>query len=262
MFAGILGRSQALVADALNSLLDIVANTVVLFGIKIAERPPDKSHPYGHGNADNLAAIFVALVLFITGAYIGRESIHAIVHHDFQKPTYLATSAAALTILIKELLYWYTLKIGRKYKSPAVIANAYDHRSDVVVSIGVLIGIVVAQIKLPILDPIAGLWVAFFILKQGVKIIRENIQSLMVASPGVEIENEIKTFITGLNGVSRVAWVKGRVVGSRYFIDAAVKVRNDISVREGHDIAEEVTRSVRQSFADVRDILVHVEPDT
>jgi cation diffusion facilitator family transporter len=259
--AGIFGRSQALVADALNSLLDIVANAVVWFGINIAKKPPDKDHPYGHGNADNLAAVFVALVLFITGAYIGRESIHAIIYGEFTKPTYLATSAALFTIITKESLYRYTLKIGKKFKSSAVIANAYDHRSDVIVSLGTLVGIVIAQTGLPILDPIAGLWVAFFILKQGVKIIRENIQSLMVASPGAEIENEIKDYIAKLDGVCGVRWVKGRLIGPGYYIDVVVKVNNEISVKEGHDIASQVRRAVKKSFIDVIDVLVHIEPD-
>ncbi len=261
IFAGIFGRSQALIADALNSLLDIVANIVVWFGIRIAKKPPDKDHPYGHGNADNLAAIFVALVLFITGAYIGRESIHAIVQGEFTEPTFLATAAAAFTIIIKEILYRYTLKIGKKFKSPAVIANAYDHRSDVIVSLGTLVGIVIAQTKYPILDPIAGLWVAFFIFKQGVKVIRENIQTLMVASPGAGIENEIKNFIIDLEGVNGVRWIKGRLIGPSYYIDVVVKVSGDISVKKGHDIASQVKESVKKSFADVIDVLVHIEPD-
>jgi len=256
-----MGRSQALIADALNSLLDIVANIVVWFGIRIAKKPPDKDHPYGHGNADNLAAIFVALVLFITGAYIGRESIHAVIHGDFSKPTYLATAAALFTIIVKELLYRYTLGIGKKFKSPAVIAIAYDHRSDVVVSIGTLIGIVIAQTKYPILDPIAGLWVAFFILKQGVKVIRENIQTLMVASPGAVIENEIREFIIKLDGVKNVRSIKGRLIGTSFYIDAIVEVRGDISVKVGHDIASCVRNEVIKSFADVLDVLVHIEPD-
>lgn len=258
---GIFGRSQALVADALNSLLDIVANIVIWLGIHIAGKPPDRSHPYGHGNADNLAAIFVALVLFITGAYIGREAIHSIIRGHFETPTFLATGAALLTIIIKESLYRYTLRIGRKFKSSAVIANAYDHRSDVIVSAGTLVGIVVAQTTFPILDPIAGLWVAFFILKQGVKIIRENIHTLMVASPGMAFESEIRDFIATLVGVRRVVWIKGRMVGSGYFIDVAVRVDGNISVQHGHEIATDIQRAVRTRFADVLDTLVHIEPD-
>jgi cation diffusion facilitator family transporter len=261
MLAGFFGRSQALVADSLNSLLDIVANIIVWFGIRIAKKPPDEDHPYGHGNADNLAAIFVAIVLFVTGAYIGRESIHAIINGEFGKPTYLATAAAAFTIIVKELLYWYTLKVGKKFRSPAVIANAYDHRTDVIVSLGTLIGIVIAQTEYPILDPIAGLWVTFFILKQGVKIIRENIQTLMVSSPGAGIEDEIKKYIAGLEGVKGVRWIKGRLIGPSYYIDVVVEVRSDMSVKEGHDIASSVKHAVIKAFDDVIDVLVHIEPD-
>jgi cation diffusion facilitator family transporter len=260
MLAGIFGRSQALIADSLNSLLDIVANIVVWYGIRISKKPPDADHPYGHANADNLAAIFVAVVLFVTGAYIGRESIHTIISGEFGRPTYLATAAAAFTIIVKELLYWYTLKVGKKFKSPAVIAIAYDHRTDVVVSLGTLVGIIIAQTEYPILDPIAGLWVAFFILRQGIRIIRENIQTLMVSSPGPGIEDEIRKYIIGLDGVKGVRSIKGRVVGSNYYIDAIVEVRSDISVKEGHDIASSVREAVIGSFEDVIDVLVHIEP--
>lgn len=261
MVAGILGRSQALVADSLNSLLDIVANAVVWLGIRIANRPPDDEHPYGHGNADNLAAIFVAVVLVLTGGYIGFEAVHSIIDKNFQTPTYLATSAAALTILIKEILYHYTLRIGKRFKSPAVIANAYDHRSDVIVSAGALVGIVVAQLGYPVLDPLAGLWVAFFILKQGAKIIRENIPTLMVTSPGSKIETDIGNYIKNLDGVVSVVWIRGRAVGSSYYLDTAVNVNGNMSVKAGHDIASEIKRKVQQSFPDVADILVHIEPD-
>ncbi len=261
IIGGVVGRSQALVADALNSLLDIVANIVVWLGIRIASKPPDKDHPYGHGNADNLAAVFVALVLFVTGGYIGREALHSIINKEFTQPTYLATIVAAGTIIIKEALYRYTIAVGRKFKSPGVIANAYDHRSDVLVSLGTLIGIVVAQTKYPILDPIAGLWVAFFIIKQAVRIIRENLSTLMVSSPGGKFNAEIKKYIEKIGDVSSVKWIKSRKVGSGYYVDAAVRVRSDITVREGHDIATQVTIAVRGQFEDVMGILVHIEPE-
>ncbi len=260
--SGILGRSQALVADALNSLLDIVANIIVWFGIRLAKKPPDEDHPYGHGNADNLAAVLVALILFITGAYIGREAFHSIINKEFRSPTYVATAAAIITIIIKEVLYRYTINIGHKFKSPAVIANAYDHRSDVIVSIGTLIGIVIAQTKYPILDPIAGLWVAAFIVRQAVRIIRENYQTLMGVSPGSAYETKIQEFILGQDGVRGVVWIKGRTVGSKYFIDTAVQVDRNISVDAGHEIASHISRAVKSSFRDISGILVHIEPDS
>jgi cation diffusion facilitator family transporter len=262
MFAGIVGRSQALIADSLNSLLDIVANIAVWFGLKIAQKPADKEHPYGHGNADNIAAIFVGLVLVITGGYIGYEAFHAILDKRFSEPTYIATSAAVLTIVIKEILYRYTMRIGKKYRSPAVIANAYDHRSDVIVSAGALVGIILAQVGYPILDPLAGLWVAFFILKQATKIMRENLPTLMVTSPGVSMESEIAKFVSGLKGVIGVGWIRGRLVGASYYLDAAVCVSSKITVQEGHDIATDIKRAILESYPEVADILIHIEPES
>lgn len=261
MFAGIYGRSQALVADALNSLLDIVANIVVWFGINIAKRPPDKGHPYGHGNADTLAAVFVAMVLILTGGYIGHEAFNSITNQDFRAPTYLATIGALITIIIKELLYHYTLNIGKRFRSQAVIANAADHRSDVIVSLGTLIGIVIAQTKYPILDPIAGLWVAAFIIKQAVKIIRDNVHTLMVGLPETARQDEIKAFILNIEGVKNVRWIIGRQIGSDFHMDTAVTVKGDISVKDGHDIASRIKESVIKYFPEVVGLLVHIEPD-
>ena len=262
LFGGIVGRSQALVADALNSLLDIVANVVVWFGINIAKKPPDENHPYGHGNADTLSAIFVAMVLIITGGYIGHEAYDTIINQNFKTPTYLATIAALITIVIKSILYKYTLNIGRKYRSQAVIANAADHRTDVIVSIGTLVGIVVAQTKFPVLDPIAGLWVAFFILRQAVKIIRDNVHTLMVGSPEIARQNDIREFISNIDGVVNVKWIKGHMVGSDYHMDTAVNVKGAITVREGHDIAHKIKTLVIKEFPEVAGILVHIEPDS
>lgn len=260
LFGGIWGQSQALLADAVNSLLDIVANIVVWLGIRISERPPDRDHPYGHGNADNLAAIFVAVVLFITGAYIGREAFNTIIDKSYATPNEMATAAAIITIIIKLSLYKYTMKIGREYRSPAVIANAHDHRSDVLISLGALIGIVVAQIGYPILDPIAGLYIAFSIILQSVKILRENVGTLMVSSPGLAFEKELKEHISKIGEVKKVSWIKGRAVGSGYYIDAAVCVRGDLTVSQGHDIAHNIGASVKKAFPTILDVLVHIEP--
>jgi len=262
LVGGIWGRSQALLADALNSLLDIVANIVVWLGIKIAERPPDREHPYGHGNADNLAAIFVAIVLFITGAYIGREAFSTIIEKNYATPNIIATLAAIITILIKLSLYRFTVKIGREYRSPAVIANAQDHRSDVLISLGALIGIIVAQLGYPILDPIAGLYIAISILRQSVKILRENVGTLMVSSPGSDLEKELKEYISNLSEVQKVAWIKGRAVGSGYYIDAAICVRGDMTVSRGHEIAHDIGTAVKAAFPTILDVLVHIEPDS
>jgi cation diffusion facilitator family transporter len=141
------------------------------------------------------------------------------------------------------------------------MANAQDHRADVIVSIGTLVGIVVAQVRFPILDPIAGLWVAFFILKQAVKIIRDNIKTLMVSSPETDRQEEIKALILNIDGVKEVKWLKGRMVGSSLFMDTAVCVSGQITVRDGHDIARIVRKNVIDSFPEVIDILVHVEPE-
>ena len=145
LIGGFVGGSRALLADALNSLLDIVANAVVWIGIRVAKRPPDKHHHYGHGLANTLAALFVATLLVVTGIFIGVSAIHVIIDRDYSSPGALATVVAAFTIVVKETLYRITLRAGLKANSPAVIANACDHRADVYASTGALVGIVVAH---------------------------------------------------------------------------------------------------------------------
>lgn len=260
IIGGIWGRSQALLADALNSLLDIVANIVVWLGIKIADKPPDKDHPYGHGNADTLAAVFVAIVLFITGTYIGREALTSIIDKTYETPERIATFIAAFTILVKFTLFKFTDKVGREYRSPAVIANAADHKADALISLGALIGIVVAQSGYPVLDPIAGLYIAFSILMQSIRIIRENVGTLMVSSVEHDFEKELVDHIKTIEGVKSIAWIRGRALGSGYYIDAGVAVDGKMTVERSHEIAHQIEESVKSKFPTILDILVHIEP--
>ena len=199
-YGGFFGGSRALIADSLNSLLDIIANAAVWVGINLAKKPADEDHQYGHGNADVIAASFVAIIILVTGIYIGYDSIHVIVEGRYRVPRYYATVIAFLTIILKTVLFRYTKKVGLKSKSPAVLANAQDHKSDVYASSGALFGILVSQFGYPILDPIGGLWVSFFILRNAVNLIRDNIHTLMSGAPDIEtlaanVISEISTYL-------------------------------------------------------------------
>jgi cation diffusion facilitator family transporter len=257
---GILGRSSALLADALNSLLDMVANIVVWIGLAYAKRPADEGHPYGHGHADTIAALFVALLLVVTGVYIGVNAIHVIIDRDYKAPDKIATMIAAFTIVVKELLYQWTIRAGRRANSPAVIANAHDHRADVYASSGALIGIVVAQMGIPIFDPIAGFWIGLLILKNAVKLITENLHFLMGGAPDSSITRKIAETAGAHPGVEYVRKVKVRSAGSTFITDLKIMVNGELTVRKGHDIAADLKVALMKSIDNLQDVMIHVEP--
>ena len=260
IFGGFWGGSRALIADSLNSLLDLVANSAVWVGLKLAKKPADADHQYGHGNADVLAASFVAMVIMVTGIFIGFDSIHVIIDHDYKAPSYFATAVAGFTIILKQWLFVYTKKIGLKFKSPAVLANAQDHKSDVYASAGALLGIFFAQTGYPILDPIGGLWVAFFIMRNAVNLIRDNIHKLMSGAPSKEFLEKVIESISRIGEVRGVSGVKIRTLGAKLFVDLEITVDENLTVKEGHVIAHRVRDLLLGEFDDIIEVMVHIEP--
>jgi len=259
-FGGFFGGSRALIADCLNSFLDIVANSAVWIGLKLAKKPADVDHQYGHGNADVIAASFVAVVIFTTGIYIGYDSIHVIIDRDYGVPAYFATGVAAFTIIVKLVLFRYTENVGRKFKSAAVLANAQDHKSDVYASSGALFGIIVSQVGYPILDPIGGLWVSFFILKNAINLIQDNIHTLMSGAPDRELVERVQETVAHIKEVEGILTTRMRILGSRQFVDLEIFVDGNLSVHEGHNIAHHVRDLLIAKYDDITEVMVHVEP--
>ena len=259
-YGGFFGGSRALIADSINSLLDIIANSAVWIGLNLAKKPADEDHQYGHGNADVIAASFVALIILVTGFYIGYDSIHVIIDGRYGVPKYYATVIAFFTIVLKLVLYRYTKDVGIRFKSAAVLANAYDHKSDVYASSGALFGIFISQIGYPILDPIVGLWVSFFILRNAVNLIRDNIHTLMSGAPDREMIDKVTKSADEVKEVKGVNMTRIRTLGSRHFVDLEIFVEKDLSVFEGHNIAHKVRDILVAKYDDISDVMVHVEP--
>jgi cation diffusion facilitator family transporter len=259
-FGGFWGGSKALIADCLNSFLDLLANSAVLIGLNVARRPADADHQYGHGNADVIAASLVAIIIFATGLYIGFDSIHTIIDKNYKPPRYWATGVAIFTIALKSILYRYTKIIGVRTKSPAVLANAYDHKSDVYASSGALVGIVCAQIGYPILDPIGGIWVGFFIVRSGVNLIRDNIHTLMSGAPDRELIDKVTLTACEIEKVRGVVTTRMRTLGAKLIVDIEIFVDKNLSVGEGHRIAHLVRDSLLAKYDDIIEVMVHVEP--
>jgi cation diffusion facilitator family transporter len=267
LLAGLLGGSKAMVSDALHSASDIVATSVVLIGIRIARKPVDKEHPYGHGKVESITAAFVGVVLVFAAILIIEGIIESIAAHTFATPTFLALGAAVLSIAVKEVMYRVTIKAGKRINSESIIADAWHHRSDAYSSIGSFLGILGSMIGkwfgigfLEYLDPIAGAVVACFIFKIAYDILKSSIKNLMDSSPHDEKLNSIKDAALGVGGILSVPQLRGRYIGQHIFVDMEIEVSSGITVEAGHDIADSVREHIINTIEDVYDVNVHVEP--
>jgi len=256
--AGILGKSGALIADAVHSSSDILATGTVFISLKIAKLPRDESHPYGHGKIESLAAAFVGLVLLIAGGYILREAIVNLIEGIERVPGNIAFLGAISSIVIKEILFRYTLRVGKKLNSPAIIANAWDHRSDAYSSIGVLIGITGARLGYAFLDPIAAGIVSLFILKIALELLYEATQDLMDRGLNEEMTQKIRDIAMSIPEVKDAYYIRGRRMGSQYFVDMNLRLYSFSTTKEGHDITEVVRDKIEQELPRIGDVRIHL----
>jgi cation diffusion facilitator family transporter len=260
LLAGIFGFSYAMIADGIHSLSDCLATGVVYIGLRIGERPPDKSHPYGHSNAETIAAFLVALIILATGIFVGISAIQLIAHKHFEPPATIALIAAVTSIAVKEGLFRYTLKVGKKNNSPAVIANAWDHRSDAYSSVAALAGILGARLAFSYLDPIAGLIVSALIIKMSLTLLRSNIGILMDESPKPTVLDRIKAAVLEIDEVKAIDSVRVHPRGSIFTIDIEVAVDSNFTVEQGHKVAFQVKHKLLNKIEHVQDVMVHVNP--
>lgn len=261
-FAGIVGKSQTMIADSLHSLSDGIATFAVFVSIKYSQKPPDKNHPYGHGNIEVLTAMLVALLILVTGIFLGYSAIHSLLHKHYigNIPKSFTIYIAVLSILTKEILYHYTLYVGKKLNSIMLIANAYDHRSDAFSSVGALVAIIVAKLGIPIMDVIGSIIISAFILKMGIDIIKENVSIIMDAVPSQKMQIEIENLIQSVNGVINSSIPKIHPVGRHFYIEAEIEVDKELTVKQAHGIAEEVKNILKNYNPQIKDVTVHVEP--
>jgi cation diffusion facilitator family transporter len=259
---GISGHSQALIADAFNSMLDVVAGAIALIGYRVATKPPDEDHHYGHANAETVAALIVGLLIIATGGIIVRDSIATVWTGSAQKPALWTAFVAIAVIVLKLGLYLYTKRVARSEKSMVVAATVADHLSDVLATSGVLVGVIGAQVGYPVLDPIAAFWVAVVILYHAFRIVRDNTFVLLGGAPSHETINEIVSTLRGVPGVLGLHRTKVRTAGHRLLVDTEILVDGALSVEDAHDIANRAGDMVVMEHPAVDDIVVHVEPHT
>ena len=265
--AGVVGRSSAMVADGIHSLSDFVTDFIVIIFIKISAKNEDSDHPYGHGKFETFATMLISFALFIVAIgifYSGSVKIYEVLNgRTIERPTYLALIMAAVSIVVKEGLYWYTIIVGRKIDSPAVIANGWHHRSDAFSSIGTLIGISGAMFlgeRWRILDPITSVIVGIFIIGVAYKLARPSIQELLEMSLPQEIEQNIEQKIQATPGVITFHHLRTRKNGNAFIIDMHIKVDARSSIVEAHDIATHVENNLKAAFGKHTQVNVHIEP--
>lgn len=258
--AGIVGNSSAMIADGVHTLSDVLTTFVVLLGLKVSSKEADEEHPYGHEKYESVFAKILSILLLLTGVLIGYEAIKVLISGEFKTPKSIALIAAFLSIITKEGMYWYTIKVAKKIKSISMEADAWHHRSDVYSSIGTFVGILGAQLRFPALDPIAGIIVSIFVIKVGVELYIKSVKELVDESASADIINSIRIKTNEVNGVRDIKNLKTRVFGNKIYVDIEILVDSHISVKSGHDISEKVHDKLEREIPDIKHCMVHIEP--
>ena len=262
-FAGIMGHSAAMLADAVHSLSDFVTDIIVIVFVRISSKPEDEGHDYGHGKYETLATAIIGIILLGVGFGIfwnGASSIYRFLHGgSLQEPGMLALIAALVSVAFKEALYRYTVFKGKRLNSQAVVANAWHHRSDALSSIGTAIGIGGA-ILWRVLDPIAAVVVSFFIMKVAVKLLIPCVDELLEKSLPADVENEIQKIILSFPGVSSPHHLRTRRIGNYYAIEVHVRMDGKITLEEAHRTATAIENTLKEQFGKGTHVGIHVEP--
>ena len=265
--AGWLGHSAAMIADAVHSLSDFATDIVVLVFVRIANKPRDKDHDYGHGKYETLATALIGIMLLGVGAgifYNGMQAVWDVLHGvALPRPGMISLWAALLSILLKEVAYQFTVRVGQRLNSQAVVANAWHHRSDALSSIGTALGIggaILLGDEWHVLDPVAAIVVSVFIIKVAMELLRPCLGELTETSLPDEVEEQIAGMVKAEPGVSGLHNLRTRRIGNRYAIEMHVRMDGHLSLFEAHDRASHIERALKEQYGNNTHVGIHVEP--
>lgn len=265
--AGFVGHSSAMIADAVHSLSDFVTDIIVVVFVRIAGKPQDESHDYGHGKYETLATAIIGAVLLFVGVGILVNSLKSIIAVFngvvLEAPSLVALIAAAVSIVVKELLYQYTVFKGKKLNSKAVIANAWHHRSDAFSSIGTLVGIggaIFLGEKWRVLDPVAAFVVSLFIIKVSVDLVKPCLDELLERSLPKEVEDRILAIILSNPEVNSPHHLRTRRIGNNIAIEAHIRMDGNMSLKDAHEVTKRIEASLKEEFGPDTHIGIHMEP--
>ena len=263
LFAGIFGNSAAMVSDAVHSLSDVAATAIAFVGVCLSQRAADESHPYGHERFECLASMALGLILAATGAGIGFASVESIVTGAYKTaaaPGWLALSAAIVSIVVKEGMFWYTRHWARVMNSDAFMADAWHHRSDALSSIGALVGIGGAMLGWGVCDPLASAVICLIIFKVAYEVLRDAVNKVTDTPCAPTFELEVRDCILAQPGVVRIDNLRTRKFGSKVYVDAEIAVDGQLRLVDAHAIAEAAHDAVERTFPTVKHIMIHENP--
>ena len=263
LIAGLLASSGAMISDAIHSASDVFSTIIVIIGVKISGKASDEDHPYGHDRFECVASIILAILLGVTGVGIGLTGVQKLIdgHYDtLAIPGILALAAAVISIVVKEIMYWYTRNAAKKINSGALMADAWHHRSDALSSVGSFVGIFGARMGFPMLDPLASVVICLFVVKAAVDIFRDAISKMTDRSCDQKTVNEMHDCIMNIRGVEGIDLLKTRSFGSKYYVDIEISADGNKKLWETHAIAENVHQAIEHQFPLVKHCMVHVNP--
>ena len=265
--AAIVGHSSAMMADAVHSLSDFVTDVIVLVFDHVSAKPQDRSHDYGHGKFETFATFVIGLALIAAAVGIIAAAISKVVlwagGTELKTPGLLALWAALLSIVVKEALYHYTVIRGRALSSPAMIANAWHHRSDALSSVGAAVGIggaILLGSRWAVLDPLASIVVGLMLVRVAYKMLRASVDELTESSLPEEEEQEISAIINSVAGISEPHNLRTRRIGNRVAIEVHIRMDGDVPLTQAHDLATDVERKLKERFGQSTHVSIHMEP--
>lgn len=265
--AGILGHSAAMIADAIHSLTDFATDVVVLVFVKLGNKPMDKDHDYGHGKYETLATAIIGISLFAVGVMICWSGLvktyQALCGEQLQQPGVVALVAAVLSIVMKEWAYQFTVRVGRKFHSEAVVANAWHHRSDALSSIGTMLGIggaILLGNHWAVLDPLAAIVVSVFIIKAAWSLVMQSVKELTDASLSEKEEDEILKTASEEEGVGEIHNLRTRRIGNKIAIEMHVRMPGSLSLYAAHEHATAIENRLKQKYGADTHVGIHIEP--
>lgn len=267
---GIWAGSEALTADAVNSAGDVVSALVVMLGLRYALKPQDKGHHYGHGKMEALVSFLVGAIVIVSTGFLVYEAIGSIIEKDTQLPSLYAFVAAVVSVGVKIFMYKVTLAAGKRLNSIAVMTNAMDHRNDITATSGAALAIGVSFVGqlsgitalTTYSEPVIAIVISALIVKTALGILKEASAMLLDAAPDDETMKTLRALASSVPGVQALSWLKCRRMGRGLLVDAAIDVCANISVKDGHEIADAVKDAMAAKYPEVIDVVVHVNPDT
>lgn len=263
LFAGIFANSAAMISDAVHSFSDVMAEIIVMIGIKMSNQESDKDHQYGHERMECVAALILAFILFVIGILIGWNGVQNIISGEYAgstAPGLLALIAAITSIVVKESMFWYTRAAANKLDSVALRAAAWHHRSDAMSSVGSFVGILGARLGFPILDSVACVVICVCIVKVAIDIFKDAVGKMTDKACDDTIIEEIRVVIMAQPSVIGIDQLQTRLFGNKIYVDIEISINGNTTVYDAHDTAQRVHDGIEARFSNVKHCMVHVNP--